>query len=118
MSDQPPLDPAAIESLRALSPDEPGFLGELVEIYRQDTPQRLAELDAALAKKDGSALVRAAHTIKGSSGNFGATTLARLAQDLEEHGKSSDFAAAAAALPKFKAELARVDAALKILAGT
>jgi len=117
MSPIPILDPAAIETLRSLSPEEPGFLRELVGIYLQDTPQRLNELETALARKDAQALIRAAHTIKGSSGNFGATELARLAQEIETHGKSGNFAAAAAALPAFKAAFAEVDAALKQLAG-
>ena len=117
MPDSPTLDPTAIESLRALSPDEPAFLRELIDIYLQDAPQRLTELEAALAKSDGSSVIRAAHTIKGSSSNFGATALARLAQEIEAHGKSANFSAIAAGLPAFKGELARVSAALQQLAG-
>jgi len=117
MSTPPPLDPQAIDNLRALSPGDPAFLRELIEIYLQDTPRRLAELETALAGNDGPLLIRAAHTIKGSSGNFGATGLARLAQEIEAHGKTGSFAAAAAALPGFKAEYARVNAALTALAG-
>lgn len=117
MSPSPVLDPAAIETLRTLSPEDPGFLRELVDIYLQDTPQRLAELETALAKGDGPGLIRAAHTIKGSSGNFGATTLARLAQEIEALAKSGDLTAATAALPAFRAEFTRVSEALKQLAG-
>lgn len=117
MSDNPALDPTAIANLRALSPEDPGFLRELIEIYLEDTPKRLAEVESALAKHDGPALIRAAHTIKGSSGNFGASTLARCAHEIETFGKSGDFTAAAAALPGFTAEFGRVNAALRKLAG-
>jgi len=116
MPESPALDPAAIETLRALSPGDPEFLRELIAIYLEDTPKRLAEVEGALAKRDGQLLVRAAHTIKGSSGNFGATTLARLAQEIEACGKSANFAGAVAALPAFKAEYVRVNAALSQLA--
>ena len=116
MSPSPVLDPAAIEGLRALSPDEPGFLRELIEIYLKDTPLRLAELESALAKGDAAIVVRAAHTIKGSSGNFGASALAKLAQEIESQGKAGNLPAAAVALPAFKAEFARVNTALTAIA--
>ena len=114
------IDPAAIDNLRALSPDTDGaFLRELIEIFLQDTPERFTELDATLAKGDAPAAMRAAHTIKGSSGNFGATRLARLAQEVEAHAKAGDLPAASAVVPDFKAEYAKVAAALtRISQGT
>lgn len=116
MPDDTVLDSQAIAALRELSPGDPAFLRELIEIYLQDTVVRFAEIDTALGKSDGPVLIRAAHSIKGSSGNFGAKPLARLAQEIESHGKSGSFAAAAAALPAAKAEFARVSEALKKLA--
>lgn len=117
MPDTPALEPAAIANLRELSPGDPNFLRELIDIYLEDTPLRLGEIETALTKSDGPTLVRAAHTIKGSSGNFGATHLARLALDIEAHGKAGDLAAAAAAVPALKAEYARVREALRQLTG-
>lgn len=116
MSETPALDPVVIANLRALSPGEPAFLGELIDIYLLDTPLRLAEVEAALARSDGPLLIRAAHSIKGSSGNFGATALIRLALQIEECGKTGDFAGAGATLPACQAEYARVHAALRRLA--
>jgi histidine phosphotransfer protein HptB len=118
MPDSPVIDPQAIENLRALSPDEDGaFLRELIEIYLQDTPERLNELEAALAAQDAPTLARAAHTIKGSSSNFGATKFTRLAQEIELCGKSANLVAVAAVLPDFKAEYARVKQALSQITG-
>ena len=71
----------------------------------------------ALAKGDAPVLLRAAHTIKGSSGNFGATHFAKLAQGIETDAKAANFPAAAAAVPGLKAEYARVTAALTKIAG-
>jgi HPt (histidine-containing phosphotransfer) domain-containing protein len=114
MSDPQILDPGAIESLRSLSPDADGaFLRELIEIYLQDTPARLAELEAALARGDAPTLMRAAHTIKGSSSNFGAARFAQLAHEIEMHAKAADCAAIPAILPAFKSEYALVAQALK-----
>ncbi len=91
MSDDPTIDMQAIDGLRELSPDA-DFLRELIEIYLQDTPQRIAELQDALNKKDIPVFTRAAHTIKGSSSNFGATKLTKLAHQLEMQGKSGNLA--------------------------
>lgn len=113
MPDPQTLDPSAIESLRSLSPDDGAFLRELIEIFLQDTPLRLAELEAALTKSDAPALMRAAHTIKGSSSNFGATKLALISHEIEMHGKSGNCSAATSILPDLKTEYAIVAQALK-----
>src|SRR5476651_1403592 len=119
MPDDQIIDMHAIEGLRALSPDDGGvFVRELIEIYLQDTPQRLAELEQALASQDAPAFTRAAHTIKGSSSNFGAGRLTKLAQDIELQGKTHNLPVSAAACAQLKSEYALVAQALaKIVKG-
>lgn len=118
MSNTPILNPDAIQALRELSPEgDSEFLRELIAIYLTDTPKQLTTLEEAITRQDADLVVRAAHTIKGSSGNFGAAGFAQLAQEMETHGKSKNLAAAAAALPEFKNRFAQVVAALKQLAG-
>jgi HPt (histidine-containing phosphotransfer) domain-containing protein len=119
MSTAPILNPDAIRALRDLSPEgDSEFLRELITIYLEDTPKQLIKLEQAIASQDAGLVVHAAHTIKGSSGNFGATAFARLAQEMEAHGKSKNLAAAASALPELKHGFAQVTAALKQLAGS
>jgi HPt (histidine-containing phosphotransfer) domain-containing protein len=119
MSTAPVLNPDAIRALRALSPEgDSEFLRELISIYLEDTPKQLTKLETAIASQDAGQVVHAAHTIKGSSGNFGATAFARLAQEIEAHGKSNNLAAAAASLPELKIGFSQVSAALKQLAGS
>ena len=113
MPDEQVLDSQSIASLRALSPDDDGtFVRELVEIYLQDTPQRLTDLEQALAKEDAYSVTRAAHTIKGSSSNFGAIRLAKLAHQIELQGKSGDLSSTAAAIAVLNAEYDLVAVAL------
>ncbi len=108
------LDPQAIEALRGLSPEaDSAFLRELIAIYLEDTPRQLAELQEALTRQDAAKVTRAAHTIKGSSGNFGAVAFARLAQEIETQGKANNLTAAAAGLVGLKAHYALVVDALK-----
>jgi HPt (histidine-containing phosphotransfer) domain-containing protein len=117
MSTHPLFNPNAIQALRELSPQgDSEFLRELIGIYLEDTPKQMTKLEEAISRHDADLVVRAAHTIKGSSGNFGATDFARLAQEMETCGKSGNLAAAAAALPKFKSSYAQVAAGLQQLA--
>ncbi len=108
------IDPDAIAALKDINPDDGGaFIRELVDIFLSDSPQRLKEIDSALAAKDARTLTRAAHSIKGSAGNFGATALAAAALEVESHGKAENLAAAATALPHLRAEYERVRIALE-----
>ncbi|MBP6864700.1 MAG: Hpt domain-containing protein [Candidatus Didemnitutus sp.] len=95
MSTDHVINPAAIEALREVAPDDGGkFLTELVDIFLADTPPRLRELEQALAAGDANAMARAAHSIKGSAGNFGADRVARFAAAVETAAKTGDFATA------------------------
>ena len=107
------IDPQALEGLRELSPDDPAFLRELIDLFIQDVADRFAELERALATSDANLLTRAAHTIKGSCSNFGATELIRISQAMELQGKAADLAAAAATFPALRAEFAAVAEALR-----
>lgn len=90
---EPTLHPEAIEALRAVSPDDGGrFLTELIDIFLQDTPLRLKDLADAVAAGNADGAMRAAHSIKGSAGNFGAQTLACLAFDCETAAKAGRLA--------------------------
>ena len=84
----PLLDDAAIDALR--DPElggEPEFLAEVVDAFLGDTPPRIATIRESLASSDGIALSRAAHSLKGSSGNFGAQRLQTICADLERLGR-------------------------------
>ena len=84
MPDDPVIDSESIENLRALNPgDGDEFLREIIAIYLEDTPQRIAELEQSLAAGDVARFTRAAHSVKGSSANLGAMAVRRVAEQLE-----------------------------------
>lgn len=113
----PTLNPAALQALRDLSPDgSQEFLRELITVYLADTPKQLTQLEEALSRQDAAVAARAAHSMKGSSSNFGAEQLARMAQEIEAACKSNNLAAAASALPDLKRHLAQVVEALQRIA--
>jgi HPt (histidine-containing phosphotransfer) domain-containing protein len=90
MSESNVIDLEAIENLRSLNPgDDDAFLREIRDIFFEDTPIRLGELDQTLVSGDVTKFARTAHTIKGSSGNLGAAKLRDLAHELEQRAKTS-----------------------------
>jgi HPt (histidine-containing phosphotransfer) domain-containing protein len=90
MATDTPIDPEAIENLRALNPgDDDEFLKEIIGIFLEDTPQRIAELDQCLASFDQPKFTRAAHSIKGSASNLGATKVREVAEQLEHQSRNS-----------------------------
>lgn len=109
----PPIDPQAIAALRELATGDPNFMRDLIDVFLADTPARFADLDRAIETRDAELLRRAAHSIKGSAGNFGATALAELAWALEQAGRAAAFPDAAARLPAARQEYERVAAALQ-----
>lgn len=113
------IDPQAIENLRALNPgDNDAFLREIIGIFLEDTPLRIAELEQSLAAGDQVKFARAAHSIKGSSSNLGAAVLRAAAETLEHHARSDGLNGVGPRVAAVKAEFERAAAALKGLLGS
>jgi HPt (histidine-containing phosphotransfer) domain-containing protein len=116
MSTLPILDPEAVENLRALSPDDSdAFLKEILGIFLEDTPVRLAELQSSRESGDIAVFTRAAHSIKGSSSNVGAGELRDAAQKLEHHAKQQGIAGTEALLAAVMSAYARLEPELRKL---
>ena len=112
------LDPQAIENLRTLNPgDNDEFLREIVGIFLEDTPLRIAELDQGALAGDRAKFTRAAHSIKGSSANLGATALRSAAEKLEHQSHTQGIAGAAGLVEQVKTEFSRTQIALHTLIG-
>lgn len=103
------LDPQIVDSLRTLNPDDDGALfREIVSLYLQDATAQIAAIRTAAAIGDVTGAVRAAHSLRGSSGNFGATWLATLAQQSETEIRAGRLEAVSALLSEIDAAFARV----------
>ena len=91
------------------------LLRTIRDLFFEAYPQRIAEIHAALEGGDGRALEYAAHSVKGSVGNFAARRAYAAALRLEEIGRSGDFASASAALARLETEVERLREALAAL---
>lgn len=113
MGEPPVIDLQSIENLRELNPgDNDEFLREIIGIYLEDTPLRLAELDQSLAAADTPTFTRAAHSIKGSSANVGAMAVRAVAETLEHQSAKQGLGEVAGLLASLKGEFERVKAEL------
>lgn len=112
------LDSEAIENLRSLGDEgDDTFLREIIGIYLEDVPQRLADLKNARAADDRPLFTRSAHTIKGSSANVGASEVRALAEKIEHRSKSEALASLDEQLAELEAAFARARQALQSLFG-
>ncbi len=75
------VDPTILEGLRAFGGMP--LLTQLVGLYREQVRIRLAAIDTGLADGDTDAIRQAAHALKGSSGQVGATRLQALCGEVE-----------------------------------
>ena len=77
--------------LLALMEGDQELLQELIEVFLEDAPQRIAAVRSALAARDAELLYKAVHTLKGSAGNFGAPEVVGHALQLEAHARAGDI---------------------------
>jgi two-component system, sensor histidine kinase and response regulator len=91
------------------------LLRELVRLFLADCPQRLAEIKEAIRGGDAGALSRAAHSLKGSVGNFAAKYAFAAARRLEIMGRDGSLDNADEALMTLESELVRLTEELRKL---
>lgn len=96
----PLIDANKLRSIRNLAEpnDEDGFFKDILGLFFQRVPTILAELDVAIQSSNSKQLERAAHAIKGSSGNLGASLMMNIAEELELMGREGRFENAASVL--------------------
>jgi HPt (histidine-containing phosphotransfer) domain-containing protein len=114
MSDQDPSPIAreSMENLRQIGGGTDEFVAEIVQMFREDTPQRLQELDGCVARQDAAQLAKVAHSLKGAVSNFGAQRFRALAEQIEHAAKGGDLTSLPAASLELYAEYERILAAL------
>ena len=116
------LDTNAIDAVRQLDPDgSDRLLSRLIALYRDDSSQLLADIDNGLKSNDAEAIARAAHTLKSSSANLGATNVAAIARQIEHAARNGEITELTNSVTSLKAqrtvalsELEALDGAAKV----
>jgi HPt (histidine-containing phosphotransfer) domain-containing protein len=65
------------------------FLKELIELFRSDYPQKMAQLLRGIKEEDFKTISETAHSIKSASGNLSLTRVYDLSFKIEIMGKES-----------------------------
>ncbi len=88
-SNEPVLDPDAVESLRALDSDN-AFMAEVFDDFLADAEVTMANLNDAFDNGDLALFHDEAHALRSSAGYVGAKRMVRLLLDLREFGPDRD----------------------------
>ena len=108
------LNHATLDELRSLAePGEPGPLGELIDLFLEQTPVLIQEIHAAAARGEGAQILTSSHSLKGSSRNMGADVLADLCQEIELASKQHGPAAVTHLLSRLEQEFRKVASLLE-----
>jgi CheY-like chemotaxis protein/HPt (histidine-containing phosphotransfer) domain-containing protein len=91
------------------------LLKEIAEMFLEESPILMYQMKEALNRGDNAALERAAHTIKGSVGNFAAKPAFDAALRVEAIGRDSEMRHADDAYNKLEEEIARLKPVLTSL---
>lgn len=85
------------------------LLERVSDAFARQTPELLLAMREAIARCDGDALYRAAHTMKGAVSNFGVDPSLDLSVMLEDTAKQGDYRRAAALVTRLDAAVAALE---------
>jgi signal transduction histidine kinase/DNA-binding response OmpR family regulator len=91
------MDYSRLEQFKEFDDDDLSMTREVIALFVADLPQRLQDLDTALAAQDAAALARAAHALKGAASNVGALSVSDRCAILEAQAKQGSVPPDAAA---------------------
>ncbi len=106
----PVLTASILDELREVLGNE---VDKIIAVYLEDAPRLIAQLERAAVSGDPIALRVAAHTLKSSSANVGASTLSEAARDLEEGARDGTMKKPEVMVARIVTEFAQVRSALQ-----
>ena len=104
--------PPAIDLQPLVNAGMSDIIPRLIEIFLQTAPRDIEKAAVALGDSDATGLEEAAHKLKGSCGNLGATRLRDLCQQLEQLGREGSLQTAPELVAAAEEEFGRVRAEL------
>lgn len=109
------LDRSVLDELRELqSADDPHFLERVMTLYLTESPKLMEQLNQSVTAANAAEIVRAAHSLKSSSGSIGAVAMGVLCAEMVAAGRAGKVSNARDMYENVASEHARVLAALRI----
>jgi CheY-like chemotaxis protein len=110
------IDREVLDRYREIDPaGGPGLARKIMQIYLDTAGAMVEQVAEATAAGDAEALRRAAHTLKSSSANLGATALSGLSKEMEILGREGRIAGAGPLLDAIRHEHAAVLAEIRAM---
>ncbi len=88
------------------------LLAEIIELFDASSEMSLGQIALAVQQHDANAVARAAHTLKGSIGNFVKGRAYSVTVGIEAAARSGDMVSVASSLPSLQAAVEELKAAL------
>ncbi|HJT17160.1 MAG TPA: PAS domain S-box protein, partial [Thermoanaerobaculia bacterium] len=85
------VDREKIAGLQQLARANPSFMRDITGLFREDAALRIHELRDAAGRKDAETIGRAAHALKSSSGNIGASRMYSLCASIESAARQQNL---------------------------
>jgi HPt (histidine-containing phosphotransfer) domain-containing protein len=110
------LDHAVIEELLSFADDgDPELLIDLIQMFLEDGPSKVEAVSQGLAHGDFDMAERAAHSLKGSSGNLGAKLVEEICEQLQISTGAHKLEASRQLTPMLAANYADAEKELKLV---
>ena len=90
-----------------------GIFVEVAELFLDGLTDSIAGIRNGIVRNDANAVEQAAHSLKGSVGNFGARRAYEIAYRLEVLGREGKLAESEDAIPELQREFSDLEAAMK-----
>jgi two-component system, sensor histidine kinase and response regulator len=110
-----PIETICLKSLEERVENDVELMQEMVELFLNNAPMLLAEIEAGLADGDLRTVQRATHSLRGAASNMCAAPCVQIAERLEMQSKNGDIGQVESTVVEMRDELARLQIALQRL---
>ncbi|HEB54321.1 MAG TPA: Hpt domain-containing protein [bacterium] len=108
------LDQSVLEELLSYADDgDPELLTDLIQMFLDDGPSKVQAVLDGIASGDFEKAERAAHSLKGSSGNLGARHVQEICEQLQHSTRNHELGRSRELAPRLAQDYAAAEAALK-----
>lgn len=97
------------ELLKSIGQEDRETLALLIQLFHDDTPELIKNIEENVAQKLSIETKKAAHSLKGSCLNMGFEKIGSICKEIEDKAIENDFDTVEALLNKLKEEHLKID---------
>ncbi len=108
------LDRGSLDRIKSLGADGRRLLSAVISLYLNDSPVLIERLGESLDAGDAEGMAQAAHALKSSSANLGATSLAAMCRQVEVIARGNSVQGSDWLISRIRLEYDKVKEALRL----